>query len=67
MKYDVRLHCECRIEPHYCRELDSNFEECHGMNPNHGYTFEEAKEQIIWFLERKIEEWKNKREKSNEV
>lgn len=39
-----------RIEYHYCREWDD--EACYGGgNPDHGLTFEEAKDEMIgWHL-----------------
>lgn len=42
-RYDViyTSSSEVTIEPHFCREYD-----CFGTNPDHGFTFEEAKKVV---------------------
>lgn len=56
------------IEPHFCRDWEPNesgeFVGCYGTNPNHGYTFEEAKKECIKLLEKEISYWKNTTEES---
>lgn len=46
------------IEPHFCREWDENGG-CYGTNPDHGYSWEEAKEQLISWHEAQIDLIKN--------
>ena len=46
------------VEPHFCRDYD-----CFGSNPDHGYSFEEAKEDIIKSLQSEIDWWKSQTEK----
>lgn len=43
------------IEPHFCRELG-----CFGTNPDHGYTLEEACEEIAQHLEMEANAFRNK-------
>ena len=40
------------IDYHFCREWDGDVG-CHGTNPDHGFTFEEAQEQIAEWHEEK--------------
>lgn len=55
------------IQPHFCREfsVDENgkLNGCFGMNPEHGYTFEAAKQQVIDSLLLEIEFWEKVTEK----
>lgn len=44
------------IEPHFCREWDDTGG-CYGTNPDHGFSWEEAKNQVILHYERQIEFW----------
>ena len=39
------------IQAHFCREWDSEGGGCYGTNPDHGYTWEEARLQVArWHL-----------------
>jgi hypothetical protein len=50
------------IEPHFCRswEPDNGGEVvgCYGTNPDHGYSFEEACDQVAEYHERQAKEWR---------
>lgn len=52
------------IDYHYCRswEPDENgkMQGCYGTNPCHGYSFEEAKKEVISYHKRLVEEWEKK-------
>ncbi len=48
--YDSERCCGPYLEPHFCREWE-NGEGCYGTNPNHGFSFEDAKREIIKFWE----------------
>ena len=58
-----------RPEPHFCREFDmdedGNFVGCYGSNPRHGMTFEEAKQEVIEWLERELEAAKQMQEEEH--
>ena len=44
------------IELHFCREWDEDGG-CYGTNLDHGWTFEEAKQQVsMWYYD-KHQEW----------
>lgn len=53
----------CHLDYHFCREwtMDVHGNEigCYGTNPDHGYTFDEAKVEVAEYLERKAKEWRN--------
>ena len=38
-----------QIEPHFCRYFEDGVG-CFGTNPNHGYTFDEAKHEVVEWL-----------------
>ena len=40
------------IEPHFCRSDD-----CYGSNPDHGVSFEDAKEHLVGVLKSQAEWW----------
>lgn len=48
MKYDVVFRGReiPQIEPHFCREYD-----CFGTNEDHGFSWQEAKEEVARWLE----------------
>lgn len=46
------------IDYHFCREWDENGG-CYGTNPNHGFTFEEAKKAVVDYYQQKMEEAQN--------
>lgn len=57
--------------PHFCREFDmdenGDFVGCYGMNMTHGYTFEEAKAEIVAWLERELEAAKQMQEEEHQA
>lgn len=60
MRFDVvYLDDKCTIEPHFCREWDENGG-CYGTNPDHGYSFEEACDQVASFHEREAKLWRER-------
>ncbi len=46
------------IDFHYCREWENDDLGCYGFNPNHGFTFDEAKQEMINWYENQVEYWK---------
>lgn len=42
------------IEPHFCREID-----CFGTNPDHGYSFEDACEEVAKWHDMQAERWRS--------
>lgn len=42
----------CRIDYHFCREIDGDTG-CYGTNPDHGFSFEDAREQLASWHEEK--------------
>jgi hypothetical protein len=42
---------------HFCREWDENGG-CYGTNPDHGFTFEEAKEIVLEHYSSLLNQWK---------
>lgn len=49
------------IEPHFCRCWDED-EGCYGTNPEHGYTWAEAVQQIAWQLRERAAWWEARTE-----
>lgn len=47
------------VEPHFCREWDESGG-CHGSNPNHGFTWEEAREEVAKFYDAEAARWRVK-------
>lgn len=47
---------EVRIDYHFCREWDGD-QGCHGTNPNHGCTFDEAKGEVARWHRQQAERW----------
>jgi len=45
------------IDYHFCREWDSDGG-CYGTNPDHGFTWEQAKQEIISWHQQQIDHWK---------
>ena len=58
-RYDIVFSPEGLVYPesHFCRYID-----CFGSNEDHGYSWEEAKEQMILYYKSKVEEWENMEE-----
>lgn len=52
------------VDYHFCRdwEPDKNgeMEGCYGTNPNHGFTFDEAKQHVVDYHKMQAEEWARK-------
>lgn len=46
------------IEPHFCREWDDTGG-CYGTNPHHGYSLDEAREQIAQWHEQQASMWRD--------
>ena len=44
------------LDFHFCREWDESGG-CYGTNKNHGFTFAEAKQEVIAHLKSEIEWW----------
>jgi len=63
-KFDVSFPADMPfVDYHHCREweedAEGNMQGCYGTNPNHGFTFEEAKEKIIEFYQKQLEYWQD--------
>lgn len=56
-RYDV-VYSKNTVEivEHFCREWDETGG-CYGTNPNHGLSFEKAKQYVIDFYKKQIEYW----------
>ena len=54
LKYDVIYDKNgIHLDYHFCREFDENMDGCFGTNEDHGFSFEEAKEEVaIWHEQR---------------
>lgn len=48
---------DVRIDYHFCRDWESD-KGCYGTNPNHGYTFEKARELVAEWFEQRAEYWR---------
>lgn len=60
MRFDVCYHADhVTIEPHFCRSWDDEGG-CYGTNPNHGYSFEEACDQVAEWYESQAELWRKR-------
>ena len=58
-RYDVIYNGDrVTIGPHFCREWDDDGG-CYGTNPNHGYTLEEACEQVAVWHEGQASAWRD--------
>ena len=47
------------LDYHFCRNWDEDGG-CCGTNPDHGFTFEEAKKQVVKYHEEEAESWNEK-------
>lgn len=58
-RFDLRYGREggLDIDLHFCRDWDADGG-CYGTNPHHGLTFEEARDEIVAWHERKAGEWR---------
>ena len=63
-RYDVsfRNALHFPIDHHFCREWEGH-EGCYGANPDHGFSWEEAKKEYINYLQSEIEYWRKLTEK----
>lgn len=57
-RYDVVYHSEyATIEPHFCRDWDEAGG-CYGTNLDHGYSLEEACEQVADYYQQEADLWR---------
>jgi hypothetical protein len=49
-----------RLDYHFCREWDGEEGGCYGTNPNHGFSFDEAKEVIVSHYKNLVLGWETK-------
>lgn len=57
-RYDVVYgNNKCDITFHFCREWNEHGEGCYGTDPTHGFTFEEAKKEVVEFYTRRVNDW----------
>jgi hypothetical protein len=49
---------DASIDYHFCRSWDGD-RGCYGTNPDHGFTFDEAKKQIADHYRRRAEHWES--------
>lgn len=52
--------CGCTIQPHYCREWDDEDGGCYGTNSDHGYSFDEACDQVAEWHDRQAALWRSR-------
>ena len=51
---------QASIDYHFCREFGGPGDRaCFGTNPDHGYTFEEAKERVAAYYEAQVAYWRD--------
>ena len=56
-RYDVNFYKDhCTVTPHFCRDWDENGG-CYGSNENHGYSWEDARANVIAFYEGQVSRW----------
>jgi len=56
-RYDVTYRDgEPMLDYHFCREWDGD-KGCYGTNPDHGFTFEEAREVAAAHYRQEVERW----------
>jgi hypothetical protein len=59
-RFDIAYHAEhATIEPHFCRSWDDEGG-CYGTNPDHGYSFEEACDQVATWYEQQAAQWRSR-------
>ena len=51
----------CHVELHFCRDWDDSGG-CHGTNPRHGFTWEEARKEVATFHEEAARSWRERKE-----
>lgn len=60
MKFDVHYHDGgISIDAHFCREWTADGG-CYGTNPDHGFTFDEACDQVAEYYERLAKGWRDR-------
>ena len=64
-KYDVHYHADSYVDVdfHFCREWDGDGG-CYGTNPNHGFSFEDAKRHIIQHYKKYMQYWEEMTEET---
>lgn len=63
-RYDVIYgpsESDCRIEPHFCREWEGDLG-CYGSNPDHGFTWEDARQHVVDFYTAMATLWQTRTE-----
>jgi len=50
------------VDLHFCREWDEKGNGCYGTNPNHGFSWEEAREEVARFYEQRAAYWRTQPE-----
>lgn len=59
-RFDIVHHSEhTTIEPHFCRDWDDQGG-CYGTNPDHGYSFEEACDQVADWYAQEADLWRKR-------
>lgn len=62
MTFDLEYHEHgVRIVPHFCREWEDG-EGCYGTNPHHGFSWEEAREELAKWHDEQAAYWRNRSE-----
>jgi hypothetical protein len=47
------------VEPHFCRDWDDSGG-CYGTNPDHGYSFDDACDQVAEWYEQQAAMWRSR-------
>lgn len=50
---------DVRIEPHFCREWDEDGG-CYGTNPDHGFSLDEACEEVAKYYDNLSQQYRDK-------
>lgn len=59
-RYDLSFRDDrMTIEPHFCRDWDESGG-CYGTNPDHGYSFDEACDQVAGWHEQQAKLWRDR-------
>ena len=60
LRYDVAYHeNHTTIQEHFCREWDESGG-CYGTNPNHGYSYDEACDEVAAWYEEQAKHWRDR-------
>lgn len=59
-RFDVAYHeHHATIQEHFCREWDETGG-CYGTNPNHGFTYDEACDEVASWYEAQAKHWRDR-------